>query len=335
MKILITGIAGFIGAHCAHKLLQAGHDIVGVDNFNHYYDVQLKKDRINWIKTQAGDFKLYELDISHKEKLFEVFNSFKPDYVIHLAAQAGVRYSLENPDAYLESNLKGFLNILEACRAHPVQHLIYASSSSVYGANQKTPYDIDDNANHPLSLYAATKKANELMAHSYSHLYKIPTTGLRFFTVYGPWGRPDMSPYLFTDAIQSGTKLKLFNYGNHQRDFTYIDDIVESITRLLVHPPCADPKWNAQTPAPSTSAAPWRVLNIGGSQPIELLSYVALIEQCMGKKAQLDLLPLQPGDVLATSAETKQLENIINFKPMVSIEEGLKKYTDWFKSYYL
>lgn len=335
MKILITGVAGFIGAHCARKLLSAGHNIVGIDNFNDYYSVQLKKDRIDWITAQAGNFKLHTQDISDKEQLLDIFNSFKPDYVIHLAAQAGVRYSLENPDAYLESNLKGFLNILEACRAHPVKHLIYASSSSVYGANQSTPYDIDDAVNHPLSLYAATKKANELMAHSYSHLYKIPSTGLRFFTVYGPWGRPDMSPYLFTDAIQSGKKLKLFNHGNHQRDFTYIDDIVESITRLLEHPPHINPDWDAMNPAPSTSAAPWRVLNIGGSQPIELLHYVALIEQFMGKKADLELLPLQPGDVLATSAETKQLEKIINFKPMVSIESGLEQYTNWFRSYYL
>lgn len=335
MKILITGIAGFIGAHCAHQLLLAGHEIAGIDNFNDYYSVQLKKDRIDWIKAKAGDFELHVEDISEKEKLFAVFKNFRPEYVIHLAAQAGVRYSLENPDAYLDSNLKGFLNILEACRAFPVKHLIYASSSSVYGANQKTPYDTDDNANHPLSLYAASKKANELMAHSYSHLYKIPATGLRFFTVYGPWGRPDMSPYLFTDAIQSGNKLKLFNYGNHQRDFTYVDDIVESISRLIEHPPTENPNWDAHTPAPSTSAAPWRVLNIGGSHPIELLSYVALIEEFMGKKAQLELLPLQSGDVLATCADTKQLEKIINFKPAVSIEDGLKKYTDWFKSYYL
>ena len=335
MNILITGVAGFIGAHCAHRLLSAGHVIVGIDNFNNYYSVQLKKDRIDWVMTQAGDFKLHSFDISDKEQLLKVFSNFRPDYVIHLAAQAGVRYSLENPDAYLESNLKGFLNILEACRAYPVKHLIYASSSSVYGANQSTPYDIDDGVNHPLSLYAATKKANELMAHSYSHLYNIPCTGLRFFTVYGPWGRPDMSPFLFTDAIQFGKKLKLFNYGDHQRDFTYIDDIVESITRLLEHPPQTNPGWDAKKPAPSTSAAPWRILNIGGSQPIELLSYVALIEQFMGKKAELELLPLQPGDVLATSAETKQLESLINFKPMVSIEAGLEHYTNWFKSYYL
>ncbi|NLU12831.1 MAG: NAD-dependent epimerase/dehydratase family protein [Gammaproteobacteria bacterium] len=335
MKILITGVAGFIGAHCAHRLLLLGHEIVGIDNFNNYYSVQLKKDRIDWITTNAGAFKLHSKDIGDKEQLIEIFNNFRPDYVLHLAAQAGVRYSIENPDAYLESNLKGFLNILEACRAFPVKHLIYASSSSVYGANQSTPYDIDDGVNHPLSLYAATKKANELMAHSYSHLYKIPCTGLRFFTVYGPWGRPDMSPFLFTDAIQSGKKLKLFNYGNHQRDFTYIDDIVESITRLLQHPPQTNPDWDAKKPAPSTSAAPWRILNIGGSQPIELLNYVALIERFMGKKAELELLPLQPGDVLATSAETKQLESLINFKPMVSIEKGLEHYTNWFKSYYL
>ena len=335
MKILITGVAGFIGAHCAHRLLLLGHEIVGIDNFNNYYSVQLKKDRIDWITTNAGAFKLHSKDIGDKEQLIEIFNNFRPDYVLHLAAQAGVRYSIENPDAYLESNLKGFLNILEACRAHPVKHLIYASSSSVYGANQNTPYDINDDINHPLSLYAATKKANELMAHSYSHLYQIPSTGLRFFTVYGPWGRPDMSPFLFTDAIQSGKKLRLFNHGNHQRDFTYIDDIVESITRLLKCAPQPNPEWDAKKPVPSTSSAPWRILNIGGSQPIELLSYIALIEQLMGKKAVLELLPLQPGDVLATSAETKQLETLINFKPVVSIEEGLQHYTKWFKSYYL
>lgn len=335
MKILITGAAGFIGAHCANKLSETGNTIVGIDNFNNYYPVKLKNDRIKWITDQGGDFTLHTLDIGDKEQLFSVFNKFQPDYVIHLAAQAGVRYSIENPDAYLESNLKGFLNILEACRKFPVKHFIYASSSSVYGANQSTPYGTNDAVDHPLSLYAATKKSNELMAHSYSHLYNIPSTGLRFFTVYGPWGRPDMSPYLFTDAIHSGKKLKLFNYGNHQRDFTYIDDIVESIVRLLKHPPLRNSNWDAINPTASTSAAPWRILNIGGSHPIELLDYVGLIESFMGKKADLELLPLQPGDVLSTSADTKQLESIINFKPMVSIEEGLKKYTDWFKSYYL
>lgn len=335
MKILITGIAGFIGAHCAFRLLSKAHEIVGIDNFNDYYSPQLKHDRIDWIKKTGKDIKVHCLDISNIDQLLSVFSEFKPDYVIHLAAQAGVRYSIENPNAYLDSNLKGFLNILEACRAHPVKHLIYASSSSVYGINQKTPYCTDDNTDHPLSLYAASKKANEVMAHCYSHLYKIPTTGLRFFTVYGPWGRPDMSPYLFTHAIETGKTLKLFNHGNHQRDFTYIDDIVESIVRLLNIPPKENKHWDAHTPQPSSSKAPWRILNIGGSHPVELLDYVALIEGFMGKKAQLELLPLQPGDVLATSADTHQLEDLIQFKPTVSIAQGLKAYTDWYKQYYI
>lgn len=335
MRVLLTGAAGFIGAHCARRLKTDGHEVLGIDNFNDYYPVQLKEDRVEWIGLQPGRFELQRLDLCEKAELMALFERFRPDCVLHLAAQAGVRYSLENPDAYLDSNLKGFLNILEACRAWPVEHLVYASSSSVYGANQSTPYSVNDNTDHPLSMYAATKKANEMMAHSYSHLFRIPTTGLRFFTVYGPWGRPDMSPFLFTDAIARGKTLKLFNYGNHERDFTYIDDIVESIVRLLPQPPADNPDWDARTPVPSTSSAPWRVLNIGGSQPVALLRYVALIEQLVGRTAIVEKLPLQPGDVLATCADTRHLEELTGFHPQVTIEQGLQKYTDWFKFYYL
>lgn len=335
MKVLLTGVAGFIGAHCARRLIADGHEVLGVDNFNDYYSVRLKEDRIAWVEQQSGNFELQRMDVANKSLLLALFERFRPDCVLHLAAQAGVRYSLENPDAYLDSNLTGFLSVLEACRAWPVDHLVYASSSSVYGINQTTPYSVNDNTDHPLSLYAATKKANEVMAHSYSHLYQIPATGLRFFTVYGPWGRPDMSPFLFTDAIARGKTLKLFNYGNHERDFTYIDDIVESIVRLLPHPPAADPDWSAASPEPSTSSAPWRILNIGGSQPVPLLRYVALIENLVGRPAIVEKLPLQPGDVLATCADTCQLEEITGFCPQVTIEQGLQQYTDWFKSYYL
>ncbi|WP_371356314.1 NAD-dependent epimerase [Pseudomonas chlororaphis] len=334
MNILITGAAGFIGAHTALRLLKDGHQVTGLDNFNDYYDPQLKRDRVRWVEQQVGAFPLYCLDLSDADALDRLFAQVRPQVVINLAAQAGVRYSLENPKAYLDSNLGGFLNLLEMCRRYPVEHLIYASSSSVYGANHHTPYKVSDNVDHPLSLYAASKKANELMAHSYSHLFDVPATGLRFFTVYGPWGRPDMSPILFAQAISEGRPLKLFNYGMHQRDFTYIDDIVESLVRLLAKPPVRDPLWDREQPDPATSMAPWRLFNIGGQRPVELKDYVATLEQLLGRKALVEYLPLQPGDVLNTCADASALENVTGFGPQVPLVEGLGRFVDWFQSYY-
>ncbi|VVP12261.1 UDP-N-acetylglucosamine 4-epimerase [Pseudomonas fluorescens] len=334
MKILVTGAAGFIGAHCVLRLMRDGHTVVGLDNFNAYYDPQLKHDRVQWVREQVGDFQLATVDLADASAIEALFVRECPQVVIHLGAQAGVRYSLENPRAYLDSNLQGFLNILESCRQHPVKHLIYASSSSVYGANQTTPYSVKDGVNHPLSLYAATKKANELMAHSYSHLFGIPCTGLRFFTVYGPWGRPDMSPIQFAKAISEGQPLKLFNYGEHQRDFTYIDDIIESIARLIPQPPQANPQWNREQPDPASSMAPWRLFNIGGQHPVELKSYVALIEKHLGQKAMVELLPLQPGDVLNTCAEASDLAQATGFQPRIALDEGLGRFIAWFRDYY-
>ncbi|KJH74673.1 NAD-dependent epimerase [Pseudomonas sp. ES3-33] len=334
MKILVTGAAGFIGAHCVLRLLRDGHQVCGLDNFNDYYEPQLKHDRVSWVQEQVGRFQLERVDLADAAAIEALFAREKPQAVIHLAAQAGVRYSLENPRAYLDSNLSGFLNILESCRRHPVQHLIYASSSSVYGANQHTPYSVRDGVNHPLSLYAATKKANELMAHSYSHLFGIPCTGLRFFTVYGPWGRPDMSPIQFARAIAEGQPLKLFNYGEHQRDFTYIDDIIESITRLIERPPQANPEWDRETPDPASSMAPWRILNIGGQHPVELKAYLALLEKHLGQTAVVELLPLQPGDVLNTCADASDLAQATGFQPRIALDEGLGRFVAWFRDYY-
>jgi len=334
MKILVTGAAGFIGAHCVLRLLRDGHSVVGLDNFNHYYDPQLKHDRVQWVREQVGDFPLATVDLAHASAIDALFARELPQVVIHLAAQAGVRYSLDNPRAYLDSNLNGFLNILESCRHHPVEHLIYASSSSVYGANQHTPYSVKDGVNHPLSLYAATKKANELMAHSYSHLFGIPCTGLRFFTVYGPWGRPDMSPIQFARAISEGEPLKLFNYGEHQRDFTYIDDIIESIARLIDQPPQANPQWDREQPDPASSMAPWRLFNIGGQQPVALKTYLALMEKHLDRKAIVELLPLQPGDVLNTCAEASDLAQATGFQPRIELDEGLGRFIAWFRNYY-
>lgn len=334
MKILVTGAAGFIGAHCVLRLLREGHQVCGLDNFNDYYDPQLKHDRVSWVQEQVGRFQLERVDLADASAIEALFARETPQVVIHLAAQAGVRYSLDNPRAYLDSNLSGFLNILESCRRHPVQHLIYASSSSVYGANQHTPYSVGDGVNHPLSLYAATKKANELMAHSYSHLFGIPCTGLRFFTVYGPWGRPDMSPIQFARAIAEGQPLKLFNYGEHQRDFTYIDDIIESITRLIERPPQANPEWNRETPDPASSMAPWRIFNIGGQHPVELKTYLALLEKHLGQTAVVELLPLQPGDVLNTCADASDLAQATGFQPRIALDEGLGRFVAWFRDYY-
>jgi len=334
MNILVTGAAGFIGAHCVLRLLRDGHQVFGVDNFNDYYDPQLKHDRVRWVREQAGPFQLSTVDLADTSAVENLFAAERPEVVIHLAAQAGVRYSLENPRAYLDSNLSGFLNILESCRRHPVRHLIYASSSSVYGANQHTPYSVQDGVNHPLSLYAATKKANELMAHSYSHLFGIPCTGLRFFTVYGPWGRPDMSPIQFARAITEGQPLKLFNYGEHQRDFTYIDDIMESIARLIDRPPQANAEWDREQPDPASSMAPWRLYNIGGQQPVELKDYLALLEKHLGQKARVELLPLQPGDVLNTCADASDLARATGFQPRIELDEGLGRFIAWFRDYY-
>ncbi|PMZ98764.1 MULTISPECIES: NAD-dependent epimerase/dehydratase family protein [unclassified Pseudomonas] len=334
MKILVTGAAGFIGAHGVLRLVRDGHQVIGLDNFNSYYDPQLKHDRVDWVRGQIGDVQLATVDLADAAALEALFASERPQVVVHLAAQAGVRYSLENPRAYLDSNLDGFLNILECCRRHPVEHLIYASSSSVYGANQRTPYSVQDGVNHPLSLYAATKKANELMAHSYSHLFGIPCTGLRFFTVYGPWGRPDMSPIQFAKAISEGSPLKLFNYGEHQRDFTYIDDIIESIARLIERAPRANPEWNREQPDPASSMAPWRLFNIGGQHPVALKTYLALLEKHLGQKAVVELLPLQPGDVLNTCAEASDLAQATGFQPRIELDEGLGRFIAWFRDYY-
>ncbi|WP_323151241.1 NAD-dependent epimerase [Pseudomonas glycinae] len=334
MKILVTGAAGFIGAHCVLRLVRDGHQVIGLDNFNGYYDPQLKHDRVDWVRGQVGDFPFATIDLADASALEALFSSERPQVVVHLAAQAGVRYSLENPRAYLDSNLDGFLNILECCRRHPVEHLVYASSSSVYGANQRTPYSVQDGVNHPLSLYAATKKANELMAHSYSHLFGIACTGLRFFTVYGPWGRPDMSPIQFAKAISEDSPLKLFNYGEHQRDFTYIDDIIESIARLIERAPRANPEWNREQPDPASSMAPWRLFNIGGQHPVALKTYLALLEKHLGQKAVVELLPLQPGDVLNTCAEASDLAQATGFQPRIELDEGLRRFIAWFRDYY-
>lgn len=334
MKVLVTGAAGFIGAHTCRRLLLDGHQVVGLDNFNDYYAPSLKHARVHWVRQSAGDFPLHRLDLGERDGMARLFASERPEVVVHLAAQAGVRYSLDNPQAYLQSNLAGFLNILEGCRHYPVQHLLYASSSSVYGANQRSPYRVQDPVDHPLSLYAATKKANEAMAHSYSHLYRIPCSGLRFFTVYGPWGRPDMSPMQFASAISEGRPIQLFNHGRHQRDFTYIDDIVESLVRLIPRPPVGDPQWDPLTPDPASSHAPWRLYNIGGQRPVELLDYLALLEKHLHRKAVIELLALQPGDVLATCADASALARVTGFTPQIGLDEGLGRFVAWFKHYY-
>lgn len=334
MKVLVTGAAGFIGAHCVRRLLLDGHEVIGLDNFNAYYDPALKEARLRWIRREAGDFPLLRLDLADDDGMTRLFAEQRPEVVVHLAAQAGVRYSLEHPHSYVQSNLVGFLNVLEGCRRHPVRHLVYASSSSVYGANQRIPYSVRDNVDHPLSLYAASKKANELMAHSYSHLFGIPATGLRFFTVYGPWGRPDMSPIQFAQAIVEGRPLRLFNHGRHRRDFTYIDDIIESLVRLLPQPPRGNPHWDAENPQADSSRAPWRLYNIGGSRPVALTDYVDLLERLLGRKARRELLPLQPGDVLDTYADTAELQRDTDFQPRIDLEEGLTRFVAWFTDYY-
>ena len=326
MKVLLTGAAGFVGYHVVLKLLARGDTVVGVDNLNDYYDVSLKQARLENIHVHpnAKNFKFIKLDLAENLATQKLFANEKPDSVIHLAAQAGVRYSLQNPHAYISSNIVAFTNILEACRAIEPQHLVYASSSSVYGGNTKLPFSETDNVDHPVSLYAATKKANELMAHTYSHLYHIPTTGLRFFTVYGPWGRPDMSPFLFADAIINNRPIKVFNHGDMQRDFTYIDDIVEGVIRVLDKP---------ATPSTSTGAS-YRLFNIGNNQPEQLMNFIGLLESAIGKTAQKEFLPMQAGDVKATYADTSALEAWVGFKPNTPLTDGVDKFVDWYKNYY-
>lgn len=333
MKILITGAAGFIGMHTAERLLANGHDVVGIDNLNDYYDVNLKQARLDKLAPYAN-FSFRKIDIADYQALSDLFAKESFQRVIHLAAQAGVRYSIDNPHAYAQSNLVGFVNILESCRHHQVDHLVYASSSSVYGGNMKMPFAESDSVDHPVSLYAATKKSNELMAHTYSHLFGLPTTGLRFFTVYGPWGRPDMAYFKFTKAILEGRMIDVYNDGNMQRDFTYIDDIVEGVLRIAEQPAAADLNFDAQLPDPATSNAPYRVLNIGNHQPVALMEFVRTIELALGKKAEIRFLPMQDGDVVATYADVSRLTNLVDFMPKTPISTGIQNFVTWYTSYY-
>lgn len=332
-KVLITGSSGFIGFHLAKLLLKNNYEVVGIDNMNDYYDVRLKKGRLE-ILQKYDNYTFYKIDLKDKEDIDSLFEKYRFDYVINLAAQAGVRYSIENPYAYVDSNLIGFVNILEACRHYPVKHLLYASSSSVYGGNKVAPFSTEHQVDHPVSLYAATKKSNELMAHTYSHLYKIPTTGLRFFTVYGPWGRPDMAYFSFTDAILKDKPIKVFNHGKMERDFTYIDDIVEGIYRLLPLAPQSNPDWDETKDKLSESFAPYKVYNIGNNQPVQLEKFISVLEDKIGKKAVRNYMEMQPGDVVRTYADTSDLEKAIDFKPSTSIEDGLEKFATWYKEFY-
>ena len=359
-KILITGTAGFIGFHLANALLEKGYTIAGLDNINDYYDPRLKLDRLKnaginiprhhpdpdehtsspahaHITTVAHDsrpYTFYKLDITDRPALFELFENERFDAVIHLAAQAGVRYSLTHPQAYVDANITGFLNILEACRAYPVKHLVYASSSSVYGKNTDMPFSVNDNVDHPVSLYAASKKSNELMAHTYSHLFGIPATGLRFFTVYGPWGRPDMALFLFTKAILEGKPIQVFNRGEMMRDFTYVDDIVEGVVRVTERPAQANPQWDGATPDPGSSNVPHRVYNIGNGSPVKLLDFIRALEEALGKTAEKELMPMQPGDVPATWADTEALERDTGYKPGTPVEYGIRRFVEWYRKYY-
>ncbi|MCP4212111.1 MAG: NAD-dependent epimerase [Halieaceae bacterium] len=332
MQILVTGAAGFIGYHLSEKLLARGNRVMGLDNLNDYYDVSLKEARLERLRRQEH-FTFVKADLRDRDALNELFEATRFDAVINLAAQAGVRYSLENPHAYIDSNIIGFTNILECCRHHHIGHLVYASSSSVYGMNGSMPFSVHDNVDHPISLYAATKKANELMAHTYSHLYNIPTTGLRFFTVYGPWGRPDMALFLFTDAILKGKPIKVFNNGEMQRDFTYIDDIVEGIIRVTDKPATPNPDWDSRHPDPGTSSAPYRLYNIGNNNPVSLMDFIGAIEQAIGKKAEKQLLPMQPGDVAATYADIDALIEAVDYHPRTPIQEGIDNFIEWYMNH--
>ncbi len=332
-KILVTGAAGFIGFHLCKLLLERGDLVIGLDNLNDYYDVNLKKSRISMIESN-DNFKFVKMSLEDRSGTLSLFENERFDIVVNLAAQAGVRYSLINPYAYIESNIYGFMNILEGCRHYPVKHLVFASSSSVYGANTKIPFSVHHNVDHPVSLYAATKKANELMAHTYSSLYKIPCTGLRFFTVYGPWGRPDMAYFLFTKAILEDKPIDVFNYGKMQRDFTYIDDIVECVVRVIDIMPEPNNNWNGLSPDPATSFAPYRLYNIGNNNPVELMRFIEILEGCLKKKAIKNLLPMQAGDMPFTYADVDDLINNVGFKPKTSIDEGIQRFVDWYKKYY-
>lgn len=334
-RVLVTGAAGFIGYHLSERLIADGAHVIGIDNLNAYYDVSLKQARLERLLKHGRAFEFFRIDVADNEDIRSLFAQARPDIVVNLAAQAGVRYSLKNPHAYINSNIVGFLNILEACRHHGVKHLIYASSSSVYGANTKMPFSVHHNVDHPLSLYAATKKANELMAHTYSHLYGLPTTGLRFFTVYGPWGRPDMALFIFTKAIFEGRPIQLFNNGNMKRDFTYIDDIVEALVRLVEkEPPTGNPDWSGDNPDPATSFAPYRIYNIGNNNPVELNYFVEVLEKAIGRKAIKEYLPMQPGDVPATYANVDALVRDVDFKPATPIEVGIERFVKWYREYY-
>jgi UDP-glucuronate 4-epimerase len=330
--ILVTGAAGFIGFHTAQRLLASGRRVVGLDSVNDYYDPTLKEARLDILKREAG-FIFVKSDLADRQATAALFAQYRFPVVIHLAAQAGVRYSLENPHAYTDANIEGFLNVLEGCRHHGCRHLLFASSSSVYGANTRLPFSVQDNVDHPISLYAASKKANELMAHAYSHLYRIPATGLRFFTVYGPWGRPDMAMFIFAKAILEGTPIRLFNGGNMRRDFTYVDDVVEAIARLIDRPPQGNPAWSGANPDPSSSGAPWKIYNIGNNRPEELMHVVALLEKEFGRSAIKQMLPMQPGDVPATYADIDDLARDIAFKPSTAIEDGIARFSTWFREY--
>jgi UDP-glucuronate 4-epimerase len=332
-SVLVTGAAGFIGFHVAQRLLADGHRVVGLDNLSDYYDPTLKQARLDRL-TPHDRFAFERVDVSDRSAMAEVFRRHRPARVVHLAAQAGVRYSVTNPYAYIDANLVGFANILEGCRHQGVEHLAFASSSSVYGANTRLPFSVHDNVDHPLSLYAATKKANELMAHSYAHLFGVPCTGLRFFTVYGPWGRPDMALFLFTQAILEGRPIDVFNEGRMQRDFTYVDDVVEGVVRVLAKPPGPDPAWSGDRPDPGTSRAPYRVYNIGNDRPVELLQYIEVLEDRLGRTAKKNFLPLQPGDVPVTRADVDDLARDFDYRPRTTIEEGVARFVEWYRAYY-
>jgi UDP-glucuronate 4-epimerase len=336
MKILVTGAAGFIGFHVTQYLLNRGDTVIGIDNMNDYYDTNLKDGRLNVIAAnkQSGNFTFIKMDLADRTKMDSLFASSTFDKVVHLAAQAGVRYSIENPHAYVDSNLIGFMNILEGCRHNNVKHLVYASSSSVYGSNESTPFSVTDNVDHPVSLYAATKKANELMAHTYSHLYRLPTTGLRFFTVYGPWGRPDMALFKFTQAILNDEPIQVFNYGNHHRDFTYIDDIVNGVILSLDKTATANEKWDGKSPDPSSSKAPWKIYNIGAHNPVNLLTFIETLEQALGKKAIKEMLPMQPGDVPDTYADVSALTQDTGYLPKTDLVTGIGEFVSWYRSFY-
>jgi len=334
MKILVTGAAGFIGSHLCKKLLQSDNEVTGIDNLNDYYDVNLKLDRLKQIEGYKT-FKFHKTDLADREAISKIFHENGFDVAVNLAAQAGVRYSIINPHVYIDSNIVGFLNILEGCRHNKVKHLVFASSSSVYGANTKMPFSVHHNVDHPVSLYAATKKANELMAHTYASLYNLPCTGLRFFTVYGPWGRPDMALFLFTKAILEDKPIDVFNYGKMQRDFTYIDDIVEGVVRIIDRIPLPDPNWSGDKPDSATSYAPYKLYNIGNNNPVELMKFIEVLEDCLGQKAKKNLLPMQDGDVPATYADVDDLIKDTGFKPATSIEDGIKEFVKWYKQYYV